>query len=146
MRRVLPDGYELDDDRDRVDVDAVHRFLSEDAYWVPGRSRHTVERLVRESTRVIAAYAPDGTLVGFARVGSDGSNYAWLGDVFVLEAHRGRGLGQALVREAVEDPAHRDCLWYLNTRDEHGLYERFGFQPADPARTMIRPRPEHRQG
>lgn len=146
MRRVLPDGYELDDDRDRVDVDAVYRFLSEEAYWVPGRSRETVERLVRESTRVIAAYAPDGSLVGFARVGSDGSNYAWLGDVFVLEGHRGRGLGQALVREAVEDPARRDCLWYLNTRDAHGLYERFGFQPADPTRTMIRPRPEHRQG
>jgi hypothetical protein len=79
MRRVLPDGYELDDDRDRVDVDAVDRFLSEEAYWVRGRSRETVERLVRESTRVIAAYAPDGSLVGFARVGSDGSNYAWLG-------------------------------------------------------------------
>jgi GNAT superfamily N-acetyltransferase len=146
MRRALPDGYELDDDRDRVDVDAVHRFLAEEAYWVPGRGRDTVERLVRDSTRVIAAYAPDGSMVGFARVGSDGSNYAWLGDVFVLEGHRGRGLGQALVREAVEDPAYRDCLWYLNTRDAHGLYERFGFQPADPARTMIRPRPQARQG
>lgn len=145
MRVELAGGYELDDDRDRVDVDAVHRFLGEEAYWVPGRSRETVARLVRESTRVIAAYAPDGALVGFARVGSDGSNYAWLGDVFVLEAHRGRGLGQALVREAVEDPASRDCHWYLNTRDAHGLYERFGFQPADPARTMVRRRPERPQ-
>src|SRR5262249_9130935 len=65
MRRELPDGYELDDDRDRVDVDAVFRFLSEEAYWVPGRSRQTIERLVRESTRVIGAYAPDGELAGF---------------------------------------------------------------------------------
>lgn len=145
-RRPLPDGYELDDDRSRVDVDVVHRFLSEEAYWVPGRSRETVERLVRESTRVIAAYAPDGSLVGFARVGSDGSNYAWLGDVFVLEGHRGRGLGRALVRDAVEDARYRDCAWYLNTRDAHGLYEEVGFVPADPARTMVRPRPKDAQG
>ena len=57
MRRSLPDGFELDDDRDRVDVDVVHRYLSEEAYWVPGRSRATIEELIRSSTRVIAAYA-----------------------------------------------------------------------------------------
>ena len=104
MRRELPGGYELDDDRDRVDVDAVHRFLAEEAYWVPGRSRETIERLVRGSTRVIAAYAPDGSLAGFCRVMSDRSNMAWLGDVFVVPEHRGRGLGVELTREAVEDP------------------------------------------
>jgi len=141
MRRPIANGYELDDDRDRVDVDAVHAFLSTEAYWVTGRSRDTVERLVRESSRVIAAYAPDGSLVGFERVMTDGSNMAWLGDVFVLEGHRGRGVGTELVREAVEDPSAADCLWYLNTRDAHRLYERFGFRPADPGRTMTRPRP-----
>ena len=141
MRRALPDGYELDDDRDRVDVDAVHRFLSEEAYWVRGRSRETVERLILESARVLAVYAPDGSLAGFARVVSDGSNMAWLGDVFVLAEHRGRGLGVALVHEAVEDPATKDCFWYLNTRDAHPLYARFGFHPADPARTLVRDRP-----
>lgn len=140
MHRALADGYEIDDDRDRVDVDAVHRFLAEEAYWVRGRSRETVERLVRESTRVIAAYAPDRSLVGFARVVSDGSNFAWLGDVFVVQDHRGRGLGTELVRESVEDPKYRDCLWYLSTRDAHDLYRRFGFTGPDE-RTMIRPRP-----
>ena len=141
MRRALPDGYELDDDRDRVDVDTVFRFLSDEAYWVRGRSRETIERLVRESTRVLAVYAPDGSLVGFARVMSDGSNVAWLGDVFVLAEHRDRGLGVALVQEAVEDPATRDCFWYLNTRDAQRLYARFGFRPADPGRTLVRDRP-----
>lgn len=138
MRRELPSGFELDDDRDRVDVDAVYRFLSEEAYWVRGRTRETIERLVRESTRVIAAYAPGGALVGFCRVMSDGSNMAWLGDVFVLPDHRGRGVGEELVREAVEFPAHRDCLWYLNTRDAHEMYARFGFVPASQP-TMVRP-------
>ncbi len=138
MRRDVPGGYELDDDRDRVDVDAVHRYLAEEAYWVTGRTRETIERLVRESTRVIGAYL-DGELVGFGRVVSDGSNMAWLGDVFVLEGHRGRGLGVEIVREAVEHPPQRDLLWYLNTRDAHGLYARFGFEPAGE-KTMVRPR------
>jgi GNAT superfamily N-acetyltransferase len=141
MRRELDGGYELDDDTDRVDVDAVFRFLKEEAYWVRGRTRETIERLVHGSTRVIAAYTPDGELVGFCRVMSDASNMAWLGDVFVLEPHRGRGVGVELVREAVEDPRYRDCLWYLNTRDAHDLYERFGFRRADPERTMTRSRP-----
>jgi GNAT superfamily N-acetyltransferase len=140
MRRELPEGYELDDDRGRVDVDLVHRYLSEQAYWVRGRDRDTVERLVRESTRVIGAYRGNEQ-VGFARVISDDSSMAWLGDVFVIEGHRGRGLGVELVREAVEHPAHRDLVWFLNTRDAHGLYSRFGFEaPTD--RTMVRPRRE----
>jgi GNAT superfamily N-acetyltransferase len=137
MRRALPGGYELDDDRGRVDIDAVYRYLSEEAYWVRGRDRDTIERLVRESTRVIGVYFGDEQ-VGFARVVSDGSSMAWLGDVFVIEGHRGHGLGVELVREAVEHPEHRDLVWFLNTRDAHGLYTRFGFQaPSD--RTMVRP-------
>lgn len=147
MRRTVDGGYELDDDPARVDVDAVHRFLAQEAYWVPGRTREVVERLVWTSTRVVAAYAPDGSLVGFARVMSDGSNMAWLGDVFVLAPHRGRGLGAAIVRECVQDPRVRDVHWYLNTRDAQALYRRFGFVPADPGRTMVRPggspSPEH---
>lgn len=140
MRRDLPDGLELDDDRERIDVDVVFRFLSEEAYWVRGRSRATIERLVRESTRVIAAY--DGaTLIAFCRVMSDASNMAWLGDVFVLPGYRSRGVGVELVREAVEHPEHRDCQWYLGTRDAHGLYEKFGFEPATE-RTMTRRRRE----
>jgi Acetyltransferase (GNAT) family. len=72
---------------------------------------------------------------------SDDANMAWLGDVFVLADYRGRGVGTELVREAVEFPAHRDRYWYLNTRDAHDLYRKVGFVPADPRRTMVRPRP-----
>ena len=140
MRRELADGLELDDDRERVDVDAVYRYLSEQAYWVMGRSRETIERLVRESTRVIAAY-DGGILIGFCRVISDGSNMAWLGDVFVYPEFRGRGVGVELVREAVEFPEHRDMQWYLGTRDAHQLYAKFGFGPPNE-RTMTRQRPE----
>lgn len=136
MRRELPLGYEVDDDRDRVDVDLVYRYLSEEAYWALGRSRGTVERLVRESTRVIGAYLGEEQ-VGFTRVISDGTAMAWLGDVFVLPAHRGHGLGVELVREAVEHPPHRELTWFLNTRDAHSLYARFGFEEPTE-RTMVR--------
>lgn len=136
MRREVVVGYEIDDDRDRVDIDMVHRYLSEEAYWVPGRDRITIERLVRESTRVIGAYRGDEQ-VGFARVISDGTSVAWLGDVFVLAEHRGKGLGEELVREAVEHPEHRDVQWFLSTRDAHALYAKFGFEPASD-RTMVR--------
>ena len=135
MRRELAGGYELDDDRDRIDVDLVHGFLTE-AYWALGRPRATVERLVRESTRVIGVYR-GGEQVGFARVVSDGTAMAWLGDVFVLKEHRGRGLGTELVREAVEHPPHRELTWFLNTRDAHPLYARFGFEEPT-RRTMVR--------
>jgi GNAT superfamily N-acetyltransferase len=136
MRRELPDGYEIDDDRDRIDVDLVHRYLSEEAYWALGRERETVERLVRESARVIGAYHGDEQ-VGFARVMSDATAMAWLGDVFVLAEHRGHGLGVELVREAVEHPSHRELTWFLNTRDAHALYAKFGFgMPTE--RTMVR--------
>jgi predicted N-acetyltransferase YhbS len=137
MRREVAGGYELDDDRGRVDVDMVYRYLSEEAYWVRGRDRATIERLVRESTRVIGVYLGDQQ-VGFARVISDGTSVAWLGDVFVLAEHRRKGLGEELVREAVQHPDHRDVQWFLSTRDAHALYAKFGFEAASD-RTMVRP-------
>jgi predicted N-acetyltransferase YhbS len=137
MRREVAGGYELDDDRGRVDVDMVYRYLSEEAYWVRGRDRGTIERLVRESTRVIGVYLGDQQ-VGFARVISDGTSVAWLGDVFVLAEHRRKGLGEELVREAVQHPDHRDVQWFLSTRDAHALYAKFGFEAATD-RTMVRP-------
>jgi GNAT superfamily N-acetyltransferase len=139
MRRVLEGRIEIDDDPDRVDVAVVHRFLSEDSYWAAGRPRATVERLVRESARVVALYDGD-RLIGFCRVVSDDEVIAWLADVFVLPEYRGRGLGVELVREAVENGPQRDCHWYLHTRDAHALYERFGFGAPIAERAMYRRR------
>ncbi len=128
MRRELQGGFELDDDRERVDVDAVHRFLSEDAYWAKGRPRETVERLVREASRIVGLY--DGERqVGFARAFTDGVSVAYLADVYVLPEFRGRGLGVELVREMVEHSPFSDRKWLLHTADAHRLYARFGFGP-----------------
>jgi len=137
MRRSLPDGYELDDDPARVDVDAVHRYLSGKSYWASGRSRETVARLVREAARVVGIYR-EGEQVGFARAVSDGVAVAYLADVFVLPEHRGRGLGKELVDEIVERGTLADVRWLLHTRDAHELYAPFGFGPPGE-RLMERP-------
>lgn len=138
MRRELPGRLELDDDRARVDIEVVHRYLSEESYWAMGRRRETVETLIREATRTVGLY-DDRATVGFCRVVSDDVTFAFLFDVFVLPAYQGRGLGKELVREAVELGPHADLPWHLGTRDAHGLYRPFGFGEPDVQRHMFRP-------
>jgi GNAT superfamily N-acetyltransferase len=129
VRRQLPGGYELDDDPDRIDVDTVHAYIHDVSYWAKGRSREKMEAALAGSARVIGLYAPDGSQAGFLRVISDSATYAYLADVFVLEPHRGRGLGVELVREALETEPWREMSWHLRTMDAHKLYEKFGFRP-----------------
>ena len=130
MRRELPGGYELDDDRGRIDVDVVHSFIHDASYWAAGRPRERMEAALVGSARVLGLYAPDGSQIGFARVISDNATFAYLADVFVLEPHRGRGLGLELVREALEREPWLHCSWHAKTADAHSLYERFGFMPS----------------
>jgi predicted N-acetyltransferase YhbS len=127
VRRELPGGYELDDDPERVDVDAVHAYVTR-SYWAKGRSREKMEAAIAGSARVIGVYR-DGDQVGFARVISDATTYAYLADVFVLEEHRGKGLGVELVREAVDSEPWSGFSWHLRTSDAHELYKKFGFRP-----------------
>src|SRR5256885_15797144 len=121
MRRDLGDGIELDDDPERIDVDAVHDFLSNHAYWAQGRPRETVERTIREASRVVGLYA-DGRQIGFARAFTDGVAVVYLADVYVLPEHRGRGLGVELVREMVEGSPVAGQKWLLHTRDRDDPY------------------------
>jgi GNAT superfamily N-acetyltransferase len=127
MRRDLGEGYELDDDPDRVDVAAVHRFISEESYWAPGRAYETQEQLVRRASRVVGLYHNDEQ-VGFCRaVETFGMPAVYLADVYVLTDHRGRGLGVELVWEMVEGGPFADRSWLLHTGDAHELYRKFGF-------------------
>jgi GNAT superfamily N-acetyltransferase len=138
VKRGLGDGYELDDDHARIDVDAVHAFLSVDAYWAEGRPRATVERLVHEASRVVGLYK-DGAQVGFSRAVTDGVSFVYLADVYVLPEHRGRGLGVELVREMVEGAPFPALKWLLHTRDAHVLYEKVGF--GKPGERVMERRP-----
>lgn len=137
--RVIRHGaYEIDDDPDRVDVDSVWAYLSTDAYWGRWRRRDDVDRQIRRSWRIVACYDDSGRTVGFARAVSDGVALAYLADVYVLDAHRRRGLGEAMVREMVDNGPGRAFRWMLHTADAHGMYRKFGFSAPD-ATFMERP-------
>jgi GNAT superfamily N-acetyltransferase len=126
MKRELGDRYELDDDATRIDREAVHAYLTR-SYWAEGRSRETQDALIDAAARVVGLYH-DGSQVGFSRAISDGHVQSYLADVYVLEEHRGRGLGVELVRFSVDEGPLASTKWYLHTRDAHDLYRRFGFK------------------
>jgi GNAT superfamily N-acetyltransferase len=128
VQRPLGNGYELDDDRARIDRAAVHAYIGGESYWAKGRTRERQDGLIDASARVVGLYH-DGAQVGFARVvDCDAAGFVYLADVYVLDEHRGHGLGVELVREIVENGPYADRTWVLHTRDAAGLYERFGFR------------------
>ena len=136
MKRDLGNGYELDDDVTRVDREAVHAYLGGESYWAEGRTRERQDALIDASARVVGLYH-GADQVGFARVvDCDAAGFVYLADVYVLEGHRGRGLGLELVREAVDNGPHALRRWLLHTRDMHALYAKLGFAPNP--RTMER--------
>jgi GNAT superfamily N-acetyltransferase len=121
--------YVISTDPARLDLDTIHAYLSEEAYWSPGVPREVVERSIEHSLN-FGLYL-GGVQAGFARVVSDYATFAWLADVFVLPEHRGAGLGKWLVETAVSHPELRGLRrWVLATGDAHELYTRFGFRSA----------------
>jgi GNAT superfamily N-acetyltransferase len=130
---------ELDDDKDRVDVEAIHAFLSKQAYWALGRTLETQRRLVAEASRVVGAYDA-GRQIGFCRAVSDGVAFAYLADVYVLPEYRGRGLGERLVRRMIDDGPYQDRRWLLHTGDMHPLYRKLGFsEPSERVMERVSP-------
>ena len=119
--------YEISTDRARLDIDAIHAFLTQ-SYWSPGIPRATVERAIANSLCFGAFW--QGQQVGFARVVTDRTTFAYLCDVYVLDAHRGRGLAQQMMTHVVQHPDLQGLRrMMLATRDAHGLYAKYGFKP-----------------
>lgn len=129
--------YEIDDDRTRLDFGRVSGWLAS-TYWSPDIPREKVEQAAAGSALVIGAYQ-NGEQAGYCRVVGDGVTFAWVCDVFVDEAHRGRGLARAMVRFALAHPEHQGLRrWMLATLDAHGVYADLGFAPlAQPERMMV---------
>jgi GNAT superfamily N-acetyltransferase len=137
----LAAGVRVSTDPAELDLDWIHKALSERAYWALGRSRGTVEASI-SSSFCFGAFR-GGRQVGFARVITDGVTFGWLCDVFVDEPERGRGVGTALMGAIVEDERLRRLRLVLATRDADALYAAHGFRPlVHPERWMERPRPE----
>ena len=125
--------YLISTDRSRLNLGVIHDFLSA-SYWAAGVPEDVVKRSV-ENSLVFGVYRGKGQ-VGFARVVTDYATFAYLADVFVLEAHRGRGLGKWLIEVVLSHPDLRGLRrWLLATGDAHELYRKYGF--AELARAEI---------
>jgi GNAT superfamily N-acetyltransferase len=128
--------YEVSTDKARLDIDLIHKFLSEESYWAKNIPRNVFERSI-ENSICFGAYDGDKQ-AGFARVVTDCAVFAYIGDVFVLPEHRGRGVSK-LIMQAIRSDARLQGLrrWHLLTRDAHNLYRQFGFRDIEnPARHM----------
>lgn len=139
------DRYVVSTDKHRLDIDFVHAFLSQNAYWALGRSRAMVEKSIEHSLCFgLYEASSDGESerqVGFARVVTDYTTFAWLCDVFVDDAVQGHGLGKRLVQAVVSHPELQSLKRILlATRDAHELYRRYGgFETlSTPERWMAR--------
>lgn len=137
--------YAITTDRARLDVDMIHRWLSNESYWASGRSREVVQRSI-DNALCFGIYKQNEQ-VGFARIVTDYATFAWVADVFVLEAQRGRGLSKWLMEVILAHPQLQGFRrWVLSTKDAHGLYERFGFIKLHrPERWMERPDPDMKE-
>lgn len=137
--KALPAGYRLS--FDEIDAAAAHAFLTT-AYWCEGIPQATVERAIAHSL-CIALHAEGQGQVGFARVVTDRTTFAYLCDVYVLEGHRGQGLADGMIQALLAHPDLQGLRRFmLFTRDAHRLYARHGFQPlATPVRGMEIVRP-----
>lgn len=136
-------GYEISTEQARLDIDAMHAFLTR-CYWSPGIPLATVERAARNSLCFGLYEKSSGKQVGLTRVVTDHATFAYLCDVYVLEEHRGHGLGKFLMRAVMAHPALTGARrTMLGTRDAHGLYAQYGFrQPPDDGVIMQILRPD----
>ncbi|MFI5015545.1 MAG: GNAT family N-acetyltransferase [Hyphomicrobiales bacterium] len=124
-------------DVSRFDLDRVHAWLSREAYWCKGLPRSVFDRSVRHSL-CFGAFTPAGEQTGFARIVSDQATFAYLCDVFVFPAFRGRGISKAMMEAIVAHPGLQGLRRFmLATSDAGALYARYGFRPlAKPERLM----------
>lgn len=120
--------FSISTDKSKLDLSLIHSYLSNESYWGKGRTMETVQRSIEHSL-CFGVYHKDEQ-VGFARVITDYSTFAYVADVFILEKHRGKGLSKMLMKEIVSHPQLQGLRrWMLATHDAHALYEKFGFRP-----------------
>lgn len=137
----MKDQFQISTNSSRLDLGLIHRFLVEESYWARERTLEQTKTAIENS---ICFGVYDGERqVAFARVVSDKATFAYVGDVFVVEDYRGRGISKMLMQYIVEHPELQGLRrWVLATRDAHGLYEQFEFAPLrHPERWMEKTAP-----
>jgi GNAT superfamily N-acetyltransferase len=123
---IYKEEFCISTDKTKLDVDSIHGFLSTKAYWCLNIPKDTVQKAIQNS-RCFGVYQNEKQ-IGFARVISDFSTIAYLGDVYILEEYRGKGLSKWLIETIMSDPNLQGLRrWILLTADAHGLYRQFGW-------------------
>lgn len=129
-------NYIISVDKSKLQPEVIHRYLSEESYWAKDI---TLEQILKriENSFCVGIY-DDETQIGFGRIITDYTSFAYLADVFILDTHRGKGLARQLMEFILAIPEFKNIRRFmLATRDAHGLYEKFGFKPiANPERWM----------
>lgn len=129
--------YRISTDKKRLDLAMIHDFLANESYWAKGIPLEVMKRSIKNS--LCFGVYHQGRQVGFARVVTDYATTAYVGDVFIRESYRGRGLGKQLIKAVVDHAALEGLrLWFLGTKDAHGLYRKFGFKSAAETPVMER--------
>ena len=133
--------FEISTDRSRLQFDVIQKFLADDSYWAQNRTPEQTRTAIENS--ICFGLYHNARQIGFARVVSDQATFAYIGDVFVLDEYRGRGLSKWLMETIVAHPDLQGLRrWLLATRDAHGLYEKYGFGALNfPERWMERTAP-----
>lgn len=120
------DGYRISVDRNDLDIETIHNFISK-SYWAKGIPIETLKKAI-DNSLCFGVFSSQGLQVGFARMITDLSTYAYLADVYVLEEHRGKGLSKWLMQEIMAHPDMQGLRrMVLATLDAHGLYKKYGF-------------------
>lgn len=138
---LVNDSITIEFGCDRLDIELIHRFLREESYWAQERTIEQTRTAIENS--ICFGVYDNGKQIGFARVVSDKATFAYLGDVFIIEEYRGRGLSKILMQAIIEHPELQGLRrWVLATRDAHGLYEHFEFSSLrHPERWMEKTAP-----
>ena len=133
----MESDFTISTDKNKLDIDAIHDYLCNRSYWGQGRTIETVQKSI-DNSLCFGVYDKNTHFIGFARVVTDYTVFAYLMDLFILESYRKLGLGKMLVDHIVNDDSFKDIrFWRLDTMDAHDLYRKFGFkEPARPEGIM----------
>ncbi len=116
---------EISTDKNRLDIDLIHQFLTQ-TYWAKGRTIEEVQNTIDNSLN-FGVYL-NNVQIGYARICTDYTVFAYLLDVFILPEYRGRGYSKKLMTYIIEEPKLKTCkTWMLKTVDAHNLYKQFGY-------------------
>ena len=130
-------GFTVSTDKSKLQPEVIFDYLSNRSYWAKGIPMDRVQRGI-DNSMCFGVYDINGGQVGFARIVTDKSTIAYIGDVFILEGYRKQGLSKWLMECMLKHPELQGFRrWILLTKDAHGLYKQYGFNTPEEPETYM---------